>query len=277
MRIDGRTKLCMIIGDPVGSSLSPLLHNCAYKAAGVADKFIYVAVQVESEKLRDAVRGLRALKVHGVSCTMPHKQQIMKFLDQIDPIAEKIGAVNTVVNRAGKLIGFNTDWLGVIEPLESITTLAGKRAAVLGAGGAARAACFGLTQRGCHVKIFNRTVRRAKKLAEEFECKSGGVKDLLEIPEYDIIFNATPVGMFPAVDHSPLPQEYLRKGQIVFDSIYNPRKTLLLTQAISCQATVISGSEMLLHQAITQFELFTGCNAPIDKMRAELNIAMENK
>jgi shikimate dehydrogenase len=264
----------MLIGDPVSGSLSPLLHNCGYQAAGISDKFIYVAAEVQAEILRDAIKGIRALKVRGVSCTMPHKQQIMKYLDEVDPIAQKIGAVNTVVNYEDKLVGYNTDWLGVVKPLENVLSLSGKKVAIIGAGGAARAACFGLTQRGCHVKVFNRTARKAKALSADFDCKFGTLAEQEQIQEYDIVFNATPLGMFPNQDISPLSKDLITKDQVVFDSVYHPQNTLLLRDAVSRHATIISGAEMLLQQAVAQFELFTGCTAPVDKMRSEMNMAI---
>lgn len=275
MAINAETKLCLIIGDPVTQSLSPFLHNLAYQTMNLAEKFVYAAASVPANRLADAVRGIRALGVVGVSCTMPHKQQIMRYLDQIDPLAEQIGAVNTILNQSGKLIGFNTDWIGIVRPLEALTALAGKKVAILGAGGAARAACFGLKQRGCQVKLFNRTPLKAKKIARDFGCQAGGLGELDQLRDYQIIVNATPVGMHPLADQTPVPPDLIDKDKILFDSIYFPKRTLLLQLASQRKAMTISGLEMLLHQAAAQFEIFTGQAAPLEKMRVELNALLE--
>lgn len=266
--IDGSTQLCMVIGHPAKHSLSPVIHNAGYQAAGIDDKFVYVACDVEPERIEDFVRGIRAMGVRGVSCTMPHKEIIMPYLDVIDPVAKKVGAVNTVVQENGKLYGYNTDWLGVVTPLKSVTQLQDKKAFVLGAGGAARAMVYGLLSEGASVTVYNRTAEKAEALAREFGCQA--TTDISAAKEADIICNATSVGMHPHEGQTPLSNEFMRPGHIIFDSIYAPYETKLLRDAETKGAQIIHGTEMLLGQAVAQFELYTGQSAPIDGMRTAL-------
>src|SRR3990167_7491456 len=139
MSISAKTKMCIIIGDPVEHSLSPAMHNAGYEALGIDDQFVFTAATVKSENLKKVIKAVQAMGICGLTCTIPHKIEVMQYLDEIDEVAKKIGAVNTVLNMSGKLIGYNTDWLGVIKPLEKYSKLRGKKVAVIGAGGAARA------------------------------------------------------------------------------------------------------------------------------------------
>lgn len=267
-KINAATKLCLIIGDPVEKSRSPAMHNAAYAGLGIDGEFVFAAAKVEISKLESALKGIRALNVRGISCTMPHKIAVMPYLDEIDEMAKKIGAVNTIVNEAGRLKGYNTDWLGVVTPLEAITRLGNKRVALIGAGGAARACVAGLQSRGAHVTIFNRTVSHAQKLAGEFGCDAHALERLNRLEDYDIVLNASSLGM-TGVDPLPIPTG-LRKDQVVFDIVYTPRETALLKAARSAGSLCIEGLEMLLHQGIAQFELYTGRTAPVEVMRAAL-------
>lgn len=260
-------KICLVIGDPVNHSLSPLMHNAGYKALRIGDKFIYKKTRVKIEDLKKFINSIRSLQIRGVSLTMPHKLKVMQYLDYIDAIAAKIGAVNTIVNDDGVYKGYNTDWLGIITPLEKITNLYGKKVAILGAGGAAKAAVFGFTKMGARVTIFNRSLDKAKSLADEFLCDFAGFENLAEIKNMDIIFNATALGMKPDVNKSPLPKHFIEKHHIIFDAIYSPYQTRLLKDAKEKGATIIHGIEMLLYQGTAQFELYTGCKAPEDAMR----------
>lgn len=262
------TKICLSIGFPIKSSKSPSLHTVGYKALGIEDQFVYLRVEVKPENLKMAVEGIRGLGIRGVSVTMPYKQEIMKYLDNIDETAKKIGAVNTIVNEGGKLIGYNTDWIGAVVPLEKRTNLKGKKVAVIGAGGAAKAVVFGLTKRGARVKIFNRTIKKAKELAEEFNCEFSDLSNLEGVSRMDIIVNATSVGMNE--DKSPLEKKYLNKNQFFFDCVYSPVETKLLKDAKSKGAEIIYGIEMLLYQAVEQFKLYTGLDAPVEAMRKVL-------
>ena len=270
MKLSAKTKICLIIGDPVAHSLSPAMHNAGYEALGIDDQFVFLGAQVKVENVELAVQTMKKMGIHGLSCTIPHKVVVMKFLDEIDETARKIGAVNTVLNKNGKLVGFNTDWVGVVIPLEKITTLFGKKALVLGAGGAARAVVFGLLNKGAKVKIFNRTKQKAMILAKEFNCQATDLKTKSEIKDFDIIINTTSVGMKPLENNMPIPAEFITNKQIVFDIVYVPIETKLLKEAKKRGAKVIHGIEMLLHQGLAQFEIFTDCKAPKEIMRRVL-------
>ncbi len=269
MNISGKTKLCIIIGDPVEHSLSPAMHNAAYESLGIDNAFVFTAAHVRVEDVKEVARAVRVLGVRGLTCTMPHKIEIMKYLDWIDPIAEKIGAVNTVVNENGILKGYNTDWLGVVTPLEIHGSLKNKKVALFGAGGAARAVCYGFVQRGAKLTIFNRSIEKAERLAEEFGAEVGTALDM-SLDEYDIIFNATTIGMGEHANESPIPKSQIQSKHIVFDAIYSPYETKLLQDAKEQGATIIHGTEMLLHQGVAQFELYTGKKAPENVMREVL-------
>lgn len=266
--ISATTKICMVIGDPVNHSLSPLLHNTGYRAAGMDDKFVYVACKINPKRIAEFTAAMRAMGIRGASCTVPHKEIIMPYLDAIDPVAEKIGAVNTVVLEKGKLHGYNTDWLGTIAPLNALTTLEDKRVVVIGAGGAARAMVYGLIREGALVTVCNRTVEKAEALAHEFGCHAASLSSSDAIRGADIICNATTIGMHE--DKSPVNSQLLNSRHIIFDAVYAPYETRLTKDARTASAQVVHGTEMLLHQAIAQFKLFTGRDAPEDAMRSVL-------
>ena len=270
MKLSAKTKICLIIGDPVEHSLSPVMHNAGYEALGIEDQFVFLGSKVKVEDIGIAVNVMRKMGIHGLTCTIPHKTEVMRFLDEIDETALKIGAVNTVLNRRGRLIGFNTDWLGAVTPLEKLTSLFGKKAVVLGAGGAARAVVFGLLKKGADVKIFNRTKAKAIKLAEEFQCQVTNLKKMPEIKDFDIIINTTSVGMKPMDQETPISTEFINDKQIVFDIVYVPHETKLLKEAKKRGAKIIHGVEMLLHQGTAQFEIYTGQKAPEEIMRRTL-------
>jgi shikimate dehydrogenase len=266
MKITKQTILHMVIGDPITHSLSPHMHNAAYKALNI--DHAYITCRVKPDDVEKAIQGIKSLKIKGISVTIPHKQTVIKYLDKVTDEAKKIGAVNTIVNDNGYLSGYNTDIFGAINPLKELTTLQDKSVAVLGAGGAARAVVYALTKQGAKVTIFNRTLDTAKKLAEDFSCyyqyfdKKDAIKDM------DIIFNTTSVGLNN--DETPLDKTILQKHHIVFDAVYKPYQTRLLKDAKERGAKKISGIEMLLHQGTAQFELFTGEKAPIETMRNAL-------
>ncbi len=270
MRISAKTKLSVIIGDPVDHSLSPAMHNAAYESLNIDDRFVYLGASVKVENVKTVVEAVRVMNIRGLTCTMPHKIEIMKYLDVIDPAAKKMGAVNTVVNDNGILKGYNTDWLGAVTPLEKITKLKKKNVAILGAGGAARAITYGMISRKAHVTIYNRTVKKAEELAHEFNCIAKPMDQIDEISKADIIINATSVGMHPNKNILPFNQQLITKNQIVFDIIYVPYETRLLKFAKEKGATVIHGLEMLLYQGTAQFELYTNRKAPETVMRKVL-------
>lgn len=261
-------KVFFSIGYPIRNSKSPSLHNVGYKALGVEDQFLYLRAEVKPEGLEAAVKGIRGFNFGGVSVTMPHKQEIMKYLDDIEETAQKIGAVNTVVNKDGVLIGYNTDWIGAIVALEKKVALAGKKAGVIGAGGAGRAIVFGLLKKGVQVKIFNRSIDKAKALSQEFGCEFAGLDSLNEISNMDIVVNATSVGMNQ--DVSPIDKEFLNNQQVVLDAVYLPKETRLLKEAKEKGAQIVYGYEMLLYQGVEQFKMYTGLDAPVKEMEAAL-------
>lgn len=262
--ITGKSSLCLIIGDPVSHSLSPVMHNAAYAALRIP--FVMAAARVEASALRAALHGMRALNIRGLAVTMPHKVAIQEFLDSVDPIAQTIGAVNTVVHADGTLTGYNTDWLGILRPLERVTSLAHKKVAILGAGGAAKAAIHAAKQGGASVTVFNRTLSTAEELASAFACSAGPLEHSDEIARNDIIINTTSLGMIGNEASSPLPQGTIRAHHIVFETIYSPAITTLLKDAQLVGAKIIQGAEMFLEQGAAQFELHTGVKAPREVM-----------
>ncbi|MFH2105354.1 MAG: shikimate dehydrogenase [Parcubacteria group bacterium] len=267
MNITGKIKECIIIGDPVEHSLSPVMHNAAYRELGLEGQYVFKAERVKSGEVGKMVNRVRKEGVRGLTCTAPHKEEVMQYLDEIDPIAKKIGAVNTVVNDNGVLTGYNTDWLGTVMPLEKVTKLSGKKVALLGAGGAARAMAYGVVEKGAELKIYNRTVEKAKELASELGCRAGSLDEIREVKDCNIILNSTAVGMGERTGESLVPEKYLTDKHIVMDAVYVPLKTKLLTDAQLKGAQIILGTEMLLCQGVAQFELYTGEKAPEEVMR----------
>lgn len=278
-KISAKTKICMIIGDPVEHSLSPAMHNKTYEALGIDDEFVYVGSRVRIEDVKYVVTAVKAMGIRGLTCTMPHKVEVMKYLDKqyIDPIALKIGAVNTVVNDNGILKGYNTDWFGVLAPLEKLIELKGKSVAILGAGGVARAMAYAVSSRGAFFTVFNRTPEKAEELSRDFGGQARSYKDIAEVKDMDVILNATPLGMHPQENAIPLPKQYISKKQIVLDAIYDPFETRLLREAREQGAKVIHGMEMLLHQGAAQFELYTGRKAPVEEMREAMKKELRNE
>jgi len=275
MEISGKTKLCCVIGDPVEHSLSPVMHNAAFKELNL--DFVYVAFTVRKDELKNAIAGARSLQVHGLNVTMPHKTAIMKHLDEIDPTAKSIGAINTVLNAEGKLVGYITDGVGAIKALkENSVSLEGKKLLLLGAGGAAKAIAFHAAQEVEELEILNRTAQKANDLAEalhkKFDKKVSGnmlssetIKKELE--DTDILVNATSVGMHPNVNQSLVDSTWLRPDLYVMDIIYNPLETKLAKDAKSVGANVVSGIEMLVYQGAVSFEIWTNRPAPVKVMK----------
>lgn len=261
-------KICMIIGDPIEHSLSPVIHNAGYKALGIDDQYEYVMEKVAPEDLKDFIQRIRDKNIAGVSCTIPHKETVIPYLDEVDETAKIIGAVNTIVNENGVLKGHNTDWIGAVEPLVKICDLKASNAAVIGAGGAGKAFAYGLTNAGAKVTIYNRTLEKAKPIAIQFGCELRSLEDQSKIKNVDIVCNTTSVGMNS--NESPVSKDNLREKQVVFDAVYSPLETRLIKDAKEKGAKIIQGTEMLLHQAFAQFELFTAQRAPEEAMRLAL-------
>jgi shikimate dehydrogenase len=265
---NGVVKVCLSMGFPIKSSKSPIMHTAGFKALGIENQFVFLPAEVKPEDLEKAITAARKANIRGISITMPHKQTVIKYLDVIDDDAEEIGAVNTIVNEDGELTGYNTDWIGAITALEKRTRLEGRRVAVIGAGGAARAIVFGLKRKNAEVKIFNRSIEKAKDLGIEFEAESGDLGDMGEISDYDIIINASSVGMNE--EKSPIDKNLMNENHLVFDIVYSPMETQLIKDARSKGAAVIYGYQMLLYQGAEQFKMFTGYEAPIREMEEAL-------
>jgi len=246
-----------LFGDPVAHSLSPLMHNAAFNQMGL--DAVYVAFRVTD--LRKAILGIKGLNMKGVSVTIPFKTEVMGYLDGLDESARRIGAVNTIVNRGGRLYGYNTDWIGLVTELQDSMEMKGKRFAILGAGGAARAAIFAVLSQGGIPLILNRTVEKGRSLASEFGCDFRPLWDI-QVVEADCLINTTPVGMMPDSGRSPLPGVPLARFKWVMDVIYNPFKTKLLRDAEEAGCSVLPGVGMFVHQGAEQIRLWTGMEPP---------------
>jgi 3-dehydroquinate dehydratase / shikimate dehydrogenase len=257
-RIDARTRLFGIIGKPLGHSISPAMHNAAFAARGV--NAIYLPFPVEN--LKGFVAAIRPLGLRGFSITIPHKQAILPYLHACDPLATRLGAVNTVVVRAGRLYGYNTDYAGVLGALRGLK-LKGCRALLLGAGGAARAAAFALVDSGAQVSIFARRAERARALARAAGAKAVARPEIRR-QAFDLIVNATPVGMAPD-RNSPLSAAEINAPDVI-DMVYRPLETPLLRLAARKGCRTISGLDMLVAQGVEQWKLWTGQKAPILQM-----------
>jgi shikimate dehydrogenase len=251
------------------------MHNVAFEELNL--DFVYLAFRVRREELRDAITGARSLDIQGLNVTMPHKTAVMEHLDEIDSTSKSIGAVNTVLNARGRLVGYITDGVGAINALkENGVSLEGKKVLLLGAGGAGKAIAFNMAQEVEELKILNRTTQKAKELAEVLRKKvnkkvSGNSlsSELLkkELEEADILVNATSVGMHPDVDQSLVDPSWLRPDLCVMDVIYNPLETKLAKDAKSMGAKVVSGIEMLVYQGVASFEIWTNHPAPVKVMK----------
>lgn len=259
-------QICLVIGDPITQSRSPLIHNKAYEILGIQDKFTFQAQRVTPEELPAFMHSLRGSMIRGVSCTVPHKEEVVRYLDSVDDATKKIGAVNTIVHEKDRLRGYNTDWMGVVGSLEKISPVKGKRVLIIGAGGAARAAMFGLNGAGARITVVNRTQEKARLLAREFQATFADWNSV-KPEEVDIIINTTSVGMIPKIEESPAPAAFFLPRHIVFDVVYNPYETRLLRDAKKKGATILHGTEMFLIQAAEQFRLYTGLNMPVEKVR----------
>jgi shikimate dehydrogenase len=265
-------KVCCLIGDPIEHSLSPLIHNTGYQVLGIG--YLYVPFQVKD--IKEAIEGIRKLGIRGASVTMPHKARVIEYVNEIDRLALETGAVNTIVNNDGVLTGYNTDYQGALKALEEATPLESKKAVLVGSGGAATAIALGLKRSGARLVILNRTEEKAKRLAAMLDAEdSGGLKKLSEVSSADILINATPVGMWPQTKQSLIPKSLLHNKLVVFDTVYNPKETRLLSEARERGCTIVYGYKMFLYQAALQFELFTGRQPPLDAMESALTQALE--
>lgn len=280
MSINGTTRIVGVIGSPVAHTASPAMHNAAYRALSL--NYVYVPLLVAPADLRDGVAAIKTLHFAGINVTIPHKESIISLLDEVDPLAVEIGAVNTVVNQGGRLTGYNTDGNGFILALKAEKGVSpkGKRVTVLGAGGSAKAIAFSLAAEAEHIHIANRSTGRAAELAARLNRVRAGVAAagpmegeafFSVLHQSDIVINTTPLGMAPDTSQCPLNQfDWVRPGQLVCDIIYKPAQTIFMAEAAARGAAVMGGAGMLAGQGILGFELFTGRNVPYDVMRKEI-------
>jgi shikimate dehydrogenase len=279
MTITAQTQLCGLLGNPVDHSLSPAIHNAAFEELGL--NFAYLAFPVED--LENAIRGIRALgHIRGFSVTIPHKVSIMPLLDSVETTAKHIGSVNTIIKDRGMLVGSNTDASGALQALrQGGVDLAGQRVVMLGSGGAARAIAFGLCMEGNigHLTLLGIDDQERSALATDLKAKTGIsiTDDQLNastlgpaLADSDLLIHCTPIGMHPKIEESCVPKELLHPGLTVMDIVYNPLNTQLLQDAQAAGCRTIQGIEMFLHQAVGQFELWTGESAPVEIMRTVL-------
>ncbi len=268
--INGKTKIIGLIGKNIENSLSPLIHNQIILKNSL--NFCYLSFKVTESGLGEAIQGIRALNIRGVNITFPYKEKAIKFLDEVEESAQRIGAVNTIVNNRGILTGYNTDVIGFKKSLQEDGKFAikGEKAVIFGAGGAARAVAHALLEEGIEeIYIFNRTPEKAEKIKQNlspffpgsniniFPLEKKKLKEKTE--EAHLLVNATSLGMPPKIDYTPLPDEKLfHPDLLVYDLIYHPAKTLFLRQAEKAGAKIINGLPMLVYQGIESFYLWTG-------------------
>jgi shikimate dehydrogenase len=268
MRVpSGSTSLYGILGNPVAHSMSPLMHNAAFRFLDI--DAVYLPFEVQD--LQGAVAGMKALAVKGASVTHPFKRQIFALIDEIDDTAEKIGAVNTLVFGTDGVRGTNTDWVGAVRCLEALLPIEDHKFVVIGAGGAARAVVFGVNNKGGEAIVVNRSEKKGRALAEEFDCPFVPLAEL-ESARGDCLVNTTPLGMYPKEGQMPVPKRVLGAYKAVADVIYNPLKTLLLREAEAAGCKVASGFEMFVFQGTEQFKIWTGKEPPVELMR---NLVLE--
>ncbi len=272
--IDKETETYAVIGDPIGHSLSPAVHNAAFRHVGINK--VYVPIQVPAGRLKESLEELAWLNIRGYSVTIPHKEAIIPLLSKADGAVERIGSCNTVVLQGDEKIGHNTDYRAAMDSLEEalggpgatedVSPLLNKQVLILGAGGVARAIASGLSRRGAGVIITNRTDQRATELAQEVGARTVAWSARAGT-SHDILINCTPVGMHPDVDDTPMPPAGYKQGAIVFDTVYHPENTMFLKLARERGCTTITGVDMFVRQAALQFQMFTGRDAPVDLMR----------
>lgn len=274
MEIKGSTNIVGLIGHPVEHSFSPPMHNAAFNKLNM--DYVYTAFDVNPKDLGNAIKGAEALNITGFNVTIPHKIEVMKYLNEIDEVARLIGAVNTIDFK--DLKGYNTDGIGAIKAIEEVTDVKNKNVVVTGAGGASRAISFYLAKYGVdHLTILNRNVEKAQKLAcdildsELIENVEFDSITNMDLNDADILINTTPVGMHPNIDDVPIAMASdMHDDLVVFDAVYNPNETGLIKQAFNAGAKPVYGIKMLLYQGAESFEIWTGKKAPIDVMQEAL-------
>ncbi len=274
LQINSQTELYCIFGKTVSYSLSPVMHNAAFRAT--KRDAVYLAFQPDS--IEHAVEAMRALKIRGASVTMPFKEEVLRYIDEVDTLAENIASVNTLVNRAGRIAGYNTDGHGALTALKNhIKSLNQSNVLILGNGGSARAIAFTLLMEDVNITIAGRDMNRVTPLLEHLKRHKRGIQSLLikDISKdftrkIDIIINTTPVGMSPNTEQMPIGADLINSNHIIFDIVYSPPITSLLHAAQEKGCRIIRGIEMLLYQGVKQFEIWTGDKAPVKIMRDNL-------
>ena len=270
-------KIYGVIGDPIEHSLSPIMHNAAFRQLGI--NCVYHAFRVTLENVASAILGAKALGFGGLNVTIPLKERVLDVVDA-DPLAKKIGAVNTIDFKDG-IIGYNTDGVGAKHALEKHgIDVADKRVLLLGSGGAARAIAFQFAKDGATLIIANRTVPRAAKLAQEVRSIGDAIGTGLDelamlIKKVDILVNSTSVGMYPRMDETLVTADQMHPSLVVFDIVYNPIETRLLREAKKAGALTIDGVDMLVHQGAESFKIWMGLDAPLDCMEAAVRCALK--
>lgn len=277
--ITGKTNVVGIIGNPVEHSLSPLMHNAAFKHLDL--DYIYVPFLVDENKLETAINGAKSLNIKGLNVTIPHKTEVIKHLDSLDKAAELIGAVNTIKFDDDYAKGFNTDGIGAVKAIEEVSTVKNKKVVMLGAGGAARAVAFQILIDGAgSLVIANRTPENAfnlqkeliKKLNADVKTADFGEKLEKELLDADILINTTPIGMYPNINQESLVKaDMMHSNLIVNDLVYNPLKTCLLQECEKANAEAISGIKMLIYQGMESLKIWTGVYPPLDVFKKALN------
>ena len=277
MNIKGSTNIVGLIGHPVEHSFSPPMHNAAFESLKM--DYAYVAFDVEPQNVGEAIKGAQALGIKGFNVTIPHKIEVMKYLDELDEVASLIGAVNTIDFK--DLKGYNTDGIGAVRAIEEVSSIKNRDVVVAGAGGASRAISFYLAKFGASsITILNRNVDKAQSLAGDVlssdlisDVKSDSISEINRyLPDADILVDTTPLGMDPHIDDEPIAtSENMHEDLVVFDAVYNPNETVLIKEAIKAGAKPVYGIKMLLYQGAESFRIWTGRDAPIDVMQDALN------
>lgn len=276
MKIKGSTNIVGLIGHPVEHSFSPPMHNAAFDALGM--DYAYVAFDVNPNDLKTAIEGAQSLNIKGFNVTIPHKVDVMQYLDELDEVARLIGAVNTIDFK--NLKGYNTDGIGAVKAIEEVTSIKNKNVVVVGAGGASRAISFYIAKYGAEsLTILNRNESKAENLAGDVS-DSGLISEVASdsinlidnyIENADVLIDTTPLGMHPNINDEPIVKaEKMDEDLVVFDAVYNPNETVLLKEAIKANAKPVYGIKMLLYQGAESFKIWTGKTAPVDVMEKAL-------
>ena len=285
MDISGKTKICGVIGNPIQHTLSPTIQNSAFNHLNL--DFIFLAFKVKTAELEMAIQGMRSLDIHGLNVTMPHKNMVINYLDEIDSAVESLNSANTIVNKKGRLLGFNTDGIGAVKALqENGVDLSSSKVVLLGAGSAGRAIAFSIADKVEDLIVLNRDITKAKNLELNLKLKFNKnihygtlSQDSIQknLRSSDLLINATNVGMGPNSKLSIVNPKLLTSDLTVMDIVYNPLETKLLSDAKIVGAKTINGLEMLIYQGAASFELWTGRKAPIEIMKLATLKQISNK